>query len=119
MSLNLLMLAAALGGMDYTAAYSQAKQMEGALAPEQYEQLQEAENDTIYNVMEQCSPDSERDESFVVVAAFDRSGRVLQTWRSGKSEFASCAEQQIRSSRIPFNPPAEPFVTALDFSDSE
>lgn len=118
MSANLLMLVAAIGGMDYNSAYSQAKQHESALSPAQYEMLQQAEDDTIADVMEQCSPDEDNGgDNFVIVAAIDRSGRVVQTWRSGRGEFAVCAEQQIRNSRIPFNAPADPFVTAFEFSD--
>ena len=64
---------------------------------------------------EVVADENEAAPPFTVVAAIDRSGRVMQTWRQGGDErFASCAEAQIRQN-MRFAAPQEPFFASFEF----
>jgi len=119
-------LAAALG-MDFNSALAQAQQQQAALPAAQAELLDQQRGEAVSLAFDACgygeeTPEGEvvADENeaappFTVVAALDRSGRVIQTWRQGGDErFASCAEAQIRQN-MRFAAPQEPFFASFEF----
>ena len=109
----------AVGGVTFARAKMLADQNEKSLSESQQLALTQAQAVVVQAALSTClAGNGPRPFSFVVVAELNKTGRVVQTWRSEDSPLATCFQHVVAQASLNA-PPATPFYTSFEMNLSE
>lgn len=113
--LVLLPLSMSASADDYTEMLGKAERMERALASKQKIALSQAKTGEMKDAMNLCEEQvGKMPPGMGVVFEIDDAGAVTQTWTRNGTAYEDCFAETMQE-RIEFEPPMDPFYTALDY----
>ena len=103
------------GNLTFIEAKAKADAVEESLASPELQKVIEAQGKVANSAFPKCiNSTGSMPSDFTVVVSVDSTGKVISTWRKGKSPFAKCFENSMRQ-KFKYIPKIQYFYTSFEY----